>query len=176
MKNTATNPLYAFVIFGFAFFSSCGENTNKSDIKNSDSTNNTTTETVQQNKKGFSDVVIEVTDQMKFTLSKIEVNAGDTVQITFINSGKMPKEAMGHNWTLLQSAVKLDEYAAEAAKYKENQYQVKGRENDVIAFTQILGPGEKEILKFPAPIKGNYKFICTFPGHYGIMQGDFIVK
>lgn len=176
MKNNATIPLYAFVIFGFVLVASCGENSDKSDIKNSDSANKTTTETVRQNKEGFSDVVIEGTDQMKFTLSKIEVNAGDTVQITFINSGKMPKEAMGHNWTLLQSGVKLEEYAVEAAKYKDNQYQVKGREKDVIAFTKVLGPGEKEILKFLAPNKGEYKFICTFPGHYGIMQGDFIVK
>lgn len=176
MKNTPTNPLYAFVIFGFVFFASCGDNSDKSDIKNSDIINKITTEKVQQNKEGFSDVVIEGTDQMKFTLSKIEVNAGDTVQITFINSGKMPKEAMGHNWTLLQSGVKLEEYAVEAAKYKDNQYQVKGREKDVIAFTKVLGPGEKEILKFLAPNKGEYKFICTFPGHYGIMQGDFIVK
>jgi azurin len=176
MKNNSTNPIFAFVIFGFTFLASCGENTDKSDIKNSDSINKSTTETVRHKKRGFSDVIIESTDQMKFTLSKIEVNEGDTVQVTFINSGKMPKEAMGHNWTLLSAGVNLEEYATEAAKYKDNQYQVKGREKDVIAFTKILGPGEKEILKFPAPNKGNYKFICTFPGHYGIMQGDFIVK
>jgi azurin len=176
MKNNSTNPIYAFVIFGFTFLASCGENTDKSDIKNSESINKVTTETFQQNKKGFSDVVIEGTDQMKFSLSTIEVNAGDTVQITFINSGKIPKEAMGHNWTLLSADVNLEEYAKEAANYKENQYQAKGREKDVIAFTKILGPGEKEILKFLAPNKGEYKFICTFPGHYGIMQGDFIVK
>ncbi len=176
MNQNPISPVLSIVILGGIFFASCGGNTDQKDNSSTDSSNKSTTETISQNKKGFSDVIIEGTDQMKFSLSTIEVNAGDTVQITFINSGKMPKEAMGHNWTLLQSGVKLEEYAVEAAKYKDNQYQVKGREKDVIAFTQILGPGEKEILKFPAPIKGNYKFICTFPGHYGIMQGDFIVK
>ena len=176
MKQNPISPVLTIITLGGIFFASCGGNTKPTDESNTDSSNKSTTETVSQNKKGFSDVIIEGTDQMKFTLSKIEVNEGDTVQVTFINSGKMPKEAMGHNWTLLSAGVNLEEYAKEAANYKENQYQVKGRETDVIAFTKILGPGEKEILKFLAPNKGEYKFICTFPGHYGIMQGDFIVK
>ncbi|MEM6771051.1 MAG: plastocyanin/azurin family copper-binding protein, partial [Bacteroidota bacterium] len=27
-----------------------------------------------------------------------------------------------------------------------------------------------------APAAGEYDFICTFPGHYGVMKGKFIVE
>ncbi len=88
----------------------------------------------------------------------------------------MPKEAMGHNITILKQGVDLEEYAMAASKAKDNEYQVKGREGDVIAHTKLLGPGESETITFNAPEAGTYKFICTFPAHYGLMQGDFIVK
>lgn len=122
------------------------------------------------------ELTIEGNDQMKFNLDKLEVPAGSKVKLTFKNVGKMPKEAMGHNWTLLEAGVDVASYGQAAATAKDNDYQPADRYADVIVHTKVLGPGEEETIEFDAPEAGTYKFICTFPGHYGLMQGDFIVK
>jgi azurin len=43
---------------------------------------------------------------------------------------------------------------------------------DVIANSKILEPGTNETIYFTAPNKaGDYQFVCTYPGHYLVMQG-----
>ncbi|WP_448633457.1 plastocyanin/azurin family copper-binding protein [Pedobacter panaciterrae] len=38
--------------------------------------------------------------------------------------------------------------------------------------TKLLNPEEKVTLQFTAPDKpGDYPFLCTFPGHWSIMNG-----
>lgn len=123
-------------------------------------------------------VILEISgnDQMQFDKKELVVKAGSTVKLTFKHVGELPIEAMGHNWTLLAQGVDLVEYAQAAMTYSDNGYQVEGRENDVIATTRILGPGESETIEFPAPAKGTYAYLCTFPGHFGMMRGSFIVR
>jgi azurin len=168
---------YTFILASMtiAWMASCGGNTEKA-------TETTTAETATpatpetNNEDGIVAITIESNDEMKYNLKTLEAKVGEKVALTLINKGSMPKEAMGHNWTLLSQGVDLEEYALAAAKEKTNDYQVKGREGDVIAHTKMLGPGESETIVFDAPAAGTYKFICTFPAHYGLMQGDFIVK
>ena len=40
----------------------------------------------------------------------------------------------------------------------------------------MLGGGEETTIEFEAPAKGEYTFICSFPGHYALMNGKFIVE
>ena len=122
-------------------------------------------------------VVIEGNDQMKYNIDRIDAYAGQTVQLTFKNVGEMPKETMGHNWTLLQKGVELQDFAMAAMNAKDNDYLPADRMTDVYAHTALLGPGEEETIEFIAPDEaGPYKFLCTFPGHFGSMQGIFFVK
>lgn len=123
-------------------------------------------------------VALEITgnDQMQYDKKELVVKAGSMVKLTFTNIGELPVEAMGHNWTLLAQGVDLVEYAQEAMTHSDNGYQVEGRENDVIATTRILGPGESQTIEFPAPAAGTYAYLCTFPGHFGMMRGSFIVR
>lgn len=122
------------------------------------------------------EVTVEGNDQMQFSINKIEVFEGQQVTIVFKNVGELPVETMGHNFTLLAKGVDHMEYGTAAMSHKDNAYQVPGRENDVIVHTALLGPGESETLEFTAPSKGIYKFVCTFPGHAGLMNGTFLVR
>jgi azurin len=122
------------------------------------------------------EITIEANDQMKYNLDRIEVYAGQTVKLTLKNVGQLPKEAMGHNWTLLASGVAVEDYGAAALAFKDNEYQDPSRTADVIIATKLLGPGESETIEFKAPEKGVYRFLCTFPGHFGLMNGKFVVK
>lgn len=122
------------------------------------------------------ELTIEANDQMKFNLSTLEVAAGSKVKLTLKNVGELPKEAMGHNWTLLQAGVDLQSFAMAAMAAKDNDYMPADRMSDVVAHTAILGPKEEQTIEFDAPAPGSYTYLCTFPGHYGIMKGTFTVR
>jgi len=122
---------------------------------------------------GVVKVVIDRNDARKFNLSEIKVKAGQKVTLTLNHTGKMAKNVMGHNFLLLEKGVDVSKFATKAMAAKANDYiPAEG----VIAHTALIGGGETTTVTFVAPAKGTYDFICSFPGHYGIMKGKFIVE
>lgn len=121
------------------------------------------------------EITIEGNDKMQYNLDEIKVKEGQTVVLTLKHVGKLPKAAMGHNWVLLTQGTDIQEFGAAAAKSADNDYIPEGTEN-VIVYTSMLGGGEEETIEFTAPEAGTYDFICSFPGHYALMKGKFIVE
>jgi azurin len=118
-------------------------------------------------------ITVTGNDTMQFDLKSFEVKAGDTVELTFKNVGKIPKIAMGHNLVVLKkgiSAVAFGQKAMGAGANATNALpdSVKG---DTIASTKLLGPDESETITFTAPKAGDYEYVCTFPGHFALMRG-----
>jgi azurin len=118
-------------------------------------------------------ITVTGNDTMQFDLKSFEVKAGETVELTFKNVGKIPKIAMGHNLVVLKkgiSAVAFGQKAMGAGANATNALpnSVKG---DTIAFTKLLGPDESESITFTAPEAGDYEYVCTFPGHFALMRG-----
>ena len=124
---------------------------------------------------GVANIVITSSDVMKFDVRKITVKAGQKVKLTLQHSGKLDKRIMGHNVVILQKGVKLSEFAKKAAPSKDNDYIPVGT-TDVIAHTKMIGGGESSTIEFTAPEAGIYDFICSFPAHYAMMKGKFIVE
>jgi hypothetical protein len=59
---------------------------------------------------------------------------------------------------------------------KQGRAYVPEKDTRVIAATKMLDPGQKETLKLTAPKEeGEYDYVCTFPGHWMIMWGKWIV-
>lgn len=121
------------------------------------------------------EIVIESTDQMTFDLKEIKVKEGSTVKLTLKHVGQLPKQAMGHNWVLLKKGKDVKSFAESAIAARDNDYIPEGN-NDYIVHTDLIGGGEETTIEFEAPAKGDYPFLCSFPGHYGLMQGTFIVE
>jgi azurin len=49
--------------------------------------------------------------------------------------------------------------------------------DNVLYHTGLMQPESSESIYFTAPTeKGDYTFVCTFPGHYTIMQGVLRVR
>ena len=49
--------------------------------------------------------------------------------------------------------------------------------DDVLAYTDIVPPGEDFSISFRAPAQpGRYPYLCTFPGHWMVMNGELIVE
>ena len=161
-------------------FASCGGN-NTSSTNEAATEQETSTAVVVETVPGIENVTtsntweVEGTDQMKFNVELIRVKAGEDVALTFKNVGTMPKESMGHNFVVLQPGVDLATFGGEAATAGENDYIPKSSLSSIIAHTKLLGPGETDKITFKLD-KGVYTYICSFPGHYGVMQGKIVAE
>lgn len=120
-------------------------------------------------------LIITGDDFMKFNKSELKVKAGQKVKLTLKHIGKINKLIMGHNLVILKEGTNLSDFAEEALIYKDNDY-IPVNTNQVIAFTKMIGGGEMDVIEFDAPEIGEYDFICSFPGHYALMKGKFIVE
>lgn len=125
---------------------------------------------------GVVELVLEGNDQMQFNLKELKVKEGQTVRLTLNHVGTMAKNAMGHNFVLLKEGVDLAGFGQKAATAMETDYIPSGEEGNIIAHTKMLGGGESDTIEFEAPAKGTYEFLCSFPGHYALMRGVFIVE
>lgn len=153
---------------------------NEESTKASENLQTETSNEIQSLQQSISNdtVRLEITsnDQMTFNKRALRTKAGTVVVLTLKHVGKMPKTAMGHNWVLLEQGVDMANFAQEAMKAKDNDYIPPGLTGDIIAHTKLLGGGESDTIIFNAPPIGNYTFLCSFPGHYVVMNGKFIVE
>ena len=119
-------------------------------------------------------IIINSNDMMKFDQNELIVFEGQEITLTLNHTGKMSKEIMGHNFVLLKKETDLNDFAQRAMLARENEYIPDG--DETIAYTKMIGGGESDTITFTAPEKGSYTYICTFPGHYGLMKGVLIVS
>ena len=119
-------------------------------------------------------LVLNSNDQMLFDKSVLKAKAGEEVNLLLNHTGQIGKEFMGHNFVLLQNGVDVDVFAQAAMLAKESEYIPAG--DDTIAYTSMIGGGESDQISFTVDEAGTYVFLCTFPGHYQIMRGEFIVE
>ena len=168
---------FTFVIFtlGLTSFFACN-NGQKSEA----TTDTVATETAVADKSPVADqnkveITLNASDEMRYDKSEITVSAGQTVVLTLHHTGKLPATVMGHNFVLLKQGTDMATFATAAMTEKDNNYIPKD-DSEVIAHTKVVGGGESDTITFQAPEKGTYDFLCSFPGHYSVMKGKFIVQ
>ncbi len=124
--------------------------------------------------------VIEVkgTDNMKFDVTTIEAEPGETIKVVLTVVSRIPKQAMGHNIVFLDSGVDMKAFVNASAKARDSQYIAPELKDQVLAATDLAGGGETVEVIFTVPTKlGDYEYVCSFPGHfYGGMKGVLTVK
>lgn len=158
------------------FAASCGgDETATTETTTTEAPKTETTE-AKETPAAPAEITITGDDAMKFDLSEIKVKEGQKVKLTLKHSGKQPKEAMGHNFVLLNAGVDPALFAKEATSAKDHDYIPESMKADVIAHTKVIGGGESDVIEFDAPKKGTYDFLCSFPGHSAMMKGKFIVE
>lgn len=159
----------------------CGGNENKSTStateENKTEEASTATETVPgiENVELSNTLSLEGNDQMKFNKELFRVKAGEPVELTFKNVGTLPKESMGHNVVILNPGVDVATFGGEATSAADSEYIPKTSLSSIAAHTKLLGPGEEDKISFTLE-KGVYTFICSFPGHFGMMQGKIVAE
>jgi uncharacterized protein len=111
-----------------------------------------------------------IQNQMKYDVEEIVVEAGTKVTLVFENN-----DFMQHNLLILQRG-SMEKVGAAADKMAQDangaDLSYVPKMPEVLHATPLLSPNEKATLSFTVPsTPGEYPFICTFPGHWRIMQG-----
>lgn len=158
---------------------SCGgDNTNNTNTTaTTEQSSNDATPTVEgiENVNISNSWTVEGNDNMKFDTELIRVKAGEPLEITLKNVGSLPKESMGHNFVILKPGVDIATFGGEAAAAADNEYIPKSSLSSVVAHTKLLGPGEQDKISVTLE-KGVYEYICSFPGHFGMMKGKIVAE
>jgi azurin len=125
---------------------------------------------------GVHTVAITADDAMKFSVTEIRAQPGEKLRVSLKNVGRMPKQAMAHNWVLLVAMPDSEVLAlAQGAAARMPEY-LPADASKILAHTRLLGPNESDTIEFAAPAApGEYPFVCTFPGHAALMRGKLIV-
>ena len=112
---------------------------------------------------------------MQFDIREFSVPAGANVEIIFENI-----DAMQHNLVIGQMGsqekigLAADKMITAADGAQKNYIP---NIPEVIAYTALVDPDGRAKLVFKAPTtKGNYPYLCTFPGHWRIMNGVMKVE
>lgn len=115
-----------------------------------------------------------VGNQMQYAQTAFTVPAGEEITVTFENTATSP--AMEHNVVVLTSdddAV-VNRVGQAAMGAADSEYVPD--DEAILAATDMAAPGETVSVTFTAPSEpGTYRYICTFPGHYTVMQGTMTV-
>lgn len=171
----------AILVGAIVLFSACSGGETKTETETTTPvTTETTAPAVEETPAADANAVAELTidgnDQMQFDKKEFKVKAGQKVKLTLTHSGKMDKKTMGHNWVLLAQGMTPELYGKAAAKDGDADHISKSESANVIAHTKLIGAGESDTIEFTAPEAGIYDFVCSFPGHWGAMNGKFIVE
>jgi len=118
-------------------------------------------------------------DAMQFDVKEIKVDKTcKQFTVKLEHSGKLPRNAMGHNWVLTREA-DFQAVATEGSSAGLDNDYVKPGDARVIAHTKVVGGGESDSVTFDvAKLEAgqNYTFFCSFPGHWAIMKGTLQVQ
>ncbi len=120
-------------------------------------------------------IIRAVPEQLRYDLTRIVMEPEQKVRLTFENPDVMP-----HNLVIVRPG-KREAIGLAALQLAPDHRDRHGRayvpeSEDVLAATRMLETGESAVLDFRAPDEeGVYEYVCTFPGHWMVMWGRFIV-
>ena len=126
------------------------------------------------------EIVIEADDMMRFDTNRFTVRPGQMVRLTLNHVGSLPAQAMGHNVVILEAGDGAIEFGMDVGEYggsAANDFVPEELRDRVVAFTSMIGGGESATVEFQAPSEpGDHPFLCSFPGHFGQMNGVMAVE
>lgn len=107
-------------------------------------------------------------DFLAFVPDELTCPAGAHVRLTFHHAGVLLNQE--HNWVLVKPGTQAAIEKAGASAGEVHGW-VPPNDPRVLAATPLVSPGESTVIEFTAPSRGDYPFLCTFPGHGEVMHG-----
>ena len=125
--------------------------------------------------RGARTVTIEVDKNLSYKVRSFEAKAGEAIELTLKNPDAVP-----HNWALVKPGTLakvgdlVNKIIAEpdaASRHYIPRLQRRAR------LHRHRRPARAVLIRFRAPkTPGRYPYLCTFPGHWMVMNGEMIVK
>jgi azurin len=120
-------------------------------------------------------VELQTGKNLSYVQTELIVQAGEPLALTLKNPDVVP-----HNWVLskpgsLQRVGGLaNQLIAQPDAYAR---QYVPASDDVLVHTDVVEPGQEQVIYFHAPaVAGRYTYLCTFPGHWMVMNGVMVVE
>ncbi len=125
--------------------------------------------------RGAREIPMRAGANLTFSTRSFTVKAGAAIKLTFTNPDVVP-----HNWVLLKPG-QLERIGDLSNKLIADPealaHHYVPADPAVLAHTDIVGPQESCTIFFRAPKEpGRYPYLCTFPGHWMVMNGQMIVE
>ena len=117
---------------------------------------------------------LKAVEGLKFDTNNLEAKQGEPIAIIVSNP-----DLLQHNFVIGNPGT-LDKIGSSADSIITNPKAIEMNYvpeiNEIIGSSKLLDPGAVEIIKLGPLKKGKYPYVCTFPGHWRIMQGYLTVK
>jgi azurin len=172
--------LFAFAITVIMISCGQGEQNKNNQIDSSQTTQsveNAETSVPGIEKLEFSDSIqLKANENMRFDKELFRVRAGKKISLILKNTGAKSAASMTHNVVILKSGIDIADFADIARNAKTEQYVPSSLDSLIIAHTRLVGGGDSDKVEFIIPKPGVYDFICSFPGHWGTMQGKIVAQ
>lgn len=127
------------------------------------------------NGEGGRELVIEAALGLQYVQKQLKAKAGEKLTLVFKNPDVVP-----HNWLLAKpgSLQRLGEKCNLMITDPHGmQKHYVPDTDDVIAYTDMTNPKAEFVIHITAPkVKGEYPYLCTFPGHWMVMNGVLKVE
>ena len=113
--------------------------------------------------------------QFIYDIKEFTVKAGQKVKLTLVN----PAESVTrqpHNIIIVKPGKKDVVGMAANAGLTDPDFLTKKQcvpeSDDVLFHSKLVQPGAEETIEFTAPAEaGDYPYLCTYPGHWALMNG-----
>ncbi len=136
-------------------------------------------------KKKASEDVAEITltadkVQFIFDIKEFTVKAGQKVKLTLVNPAASVTR-QPHNILIVKQGKKEVVGALANAGLTDPDFLTKKNavpeSEDILFHSKLVLPGASETIEFTAPSEpGDYPYLCTYPGHWILMNGVMKVK
>jgi azurin len=121
-------------------------------------------------------IKLQADDFMHFNKDLFKVKKGVSIVLQLKNIGSQTGPPMSHNCVILNRDVDISAFADEARKFKDDDYIPPTLIPSIIAHTHQVAAGKTDQVVFAFKTAGVYNFICSYPGHWGTMQGQIVVE
>lgn len=166
------NPLvYTFVILLFSFFTTSlfwGKSDQPSHFHGDSHIDAINGRTVSVSPGDTLDIK-SVGADLSYDITRINAKAGTELTLRYINSSEMP-----HNIILVKDESDIYPVGIGGLQAMDTDYVPMEMEDRMLAWTSLARPGETVYVTFSVPDPGSYPYICTYPGHFTMMQGRLV--
>ncbi len=125
-------------------------------------------------RKGGRKIDIATGSNLSFATRRLEARPGELIELTLRNPDVVP-----HNWALVKPGTlrRVGQLANRLISDPDAAIrQYIPESDDVLAHTDVVLPQSDFTIYFNAPQQpGRYPYLCTFPGHWLVMNGELVV-